>query len=589
MSDETLDLKSDLNELQGQSNELIKAAQEVVNLLIKAIKIFCIYPPDNPIPKEFRHNLFRKLTEFLEENEELKLRIDQSRLLFEDKVILKEEKKDEGVAFALYRDGIRELSFHKGLEQEELFSFLEAITSCLKSSLPEDDLVTLFWEKDLPHIKFSAVDEFLTEDISDLPQPTGTKDLKQLYYSEIDLEESKTKEVELPARIQVERFLRDLDLVPQQELNELKFLLEKDKSFEPLKEMFFILKEVLSGDKEFSDFSETVLLLEKLLDSLVGQENFYLASEVLLLLKNLEEAESEAGQTRRAERIKEALNRAGDKERMKTLTQILNQNPRLDLFSARKYLSLLGRNTVPHLVDMLGELENFATRSMVCTVLENWGEKSIELLSKGVYDRRWYVVRNIVGILGRIGSPLAIPYLKRTIGHEDLRVRKQTLEALSRIKGEEVTSILLSILEDPEEKLRVRAARFLGERPSQEAFEFISNLVSRKDFRDKSPEEKKVLLETLAHTGKDEAVNLFKKMVLKKTWFKKEKQKETSYLALKTLASVNTPSSLEAMKEISKYGCKKNRQQANQLLEKLHTFQKTDEGRSVERDKEFEI
>jgi HEAT repeat protein len=559
MSEETRDLKSDLNELQDQSSELIKAVQEVVNLLIKAIKIFCIYPPDNPIPKEFRHNLFRKLTEFLGENEKLKLGIDQSRLLFEDKVILKEEKKDEGIAFALYRDGIRELSFHKGLEQEELFSFLEAITSCLKSSLPEDDLVTLFWEKDLPHIKFSAVDEFLTEDISDLPQPTGTKDLKHLYYSEIDLEESKMKEVELPARIQVERFLRDLDLVPQQELNELKCLLDKDKSFEPLKEMFFILKEVLSGDKEFSDFSETVLLLEKLLDSLVGQENFYLASEVLLLLKNLEEAESEAGQTRRAERIKEALNRAGDKERMKILTQILNQNPRLDLFSARKYLSLLGRNTVPHLVDMLGELENFATRSMVCTVLENWGEKSIELLSKGVYDRRWYVVRNIVGVLGRIGSPLAIPYLKRTIGHEDLRVRKQTLEALSKIKGEEVNSILLSILEDPEEKLRVRAARFLSERPCQEVVDYISNLVTRKEFRDKSQEEKKVLLETLAHTGKDEAVNIFKKMVLKKTWFKKEKQKETSYLALKALASVNTPLSLEAMKEISKYGCKKNK------------------------------
>ena len=580
-----MDLKSELDELQDQSNELIKAAQEVVTLFIKAIKIFCIYPPDNPIPKEFRHNLFRKLTEFLDENEELKLGIDQSRLFFKEKVILKEEKKDEGVAFALYRDGIRELSFHKGLEQEELFSFLEAITSCIKSSLPEDDLVTLFWEKDLPHIKFSAVDEFLTEDISDLPPPTGTKDLKQLYYSEIDLEESKGKEVELPARIQVERFLRDLDLVPQQELNELKFLLEKDKSFEPLKEMFFILKEVLSGDKEFSDFSETVLLLEKLLDSLVGQEDFYLASEVLLLLKNLEKAESDAGQTHRAERIKEALSRAGDKERMKTLTQILNKNPRLDLFSARKYLSLLSRNTIPHLVDMLGELENFAARSMVCTVLENWGEKSIELLSKGVYDRRWYVVRNIVGVLGRIGSPLAIPYLKRTIGHEDLRVRKQTLDALSRIKGEEVNSILLSVLEDPEEKLRVRAAKFLGERPSQEAFEFISKLISRKDFRDKSPEEKKILLETFAHIGKDKAVDLLKKMVLKRTWFKKEKQKETSFLALKTLASVNTSLSLEALKELSSSGRRKIRQQANALLEKS-SFHGLEEGGPLEDKKE---
>ncbi|HVP36505.1 MAG TPA: HEAT repeat domain-containing protein [Terriglobales bacterium] len=588
MFEETPDLISDVEELQDQSSELIKRVQEAVNFLVKAIKINCIYPPDNPIPREFRNNLFKKLTEFLEENEELKLGVDQSGLLFQDKLILKEEKKDEGVAFALYRDGIRELSFHKEIEQEELFSFLEAITSCLKSSLPEDDLVTLFWEKDLPHIKFSAVDEFLTEDINDLPLPAGSKDLKQLYYSEIDLKESRGIEMELPARIQVERFLRDLDLVPQQELNELKFLLEKDKSFEPLKELFLILKEVLSGDKEFSDFADTILLLEKLLDSLVSQQDFCLASEVLVLLKNLEETESEGGQTRRAERIREALNRAGDKERIKILTQILNQNPKLDLFSARKYLSLLSRNTIPHLVDMLGELENFAARSMVCTVLENWGEKSIELLSKGVYDRRWYVVRNIVGVLGRIGSPQAIPFLKKTIGHEDLRVRKQTLEALSRIKGEEVTSILLGILEDSEEKLRVRAARFLSERSSQGAFEFISNLVSRKDFRDKSQEEKKILLESLARIGKDKAVELLKKLILKRAWFKREKQKESSYLALKALASVNTSLSLEALKVLSSSRSRKIRQQANLLIGKSHTLQKTADSRPVETEKESE-
>jgi HEAT repeat protein len=221
-------------------------------------------------------------------------------------------------------------------------------------------------------------------------------------------------------------------------------------------------------------------------------------------------------------------------------------------------------------------------------VLESWGEKSIELLSKGVYDRRWYVVRNIVGVLGRIGSPQAIPYLKKTIGHEDLRVRKQTLEALSRIKGEEATSILLGILEDPEEKLRVRAARFLGERPSQGAFDCISNLVARKDFRDKNQEEKKILLESLAHIGKDKAVGLLKKLILKRAWFKKEKQKENSYLALKALASVNTPLSLETLKELSSSSSRKIRQQANLLLGKSHAFQKTDDSRSVEKEKESE-
>jgi HEAT repeat protein len=576
MPEESRIVKTESEELQSLSVELPKEVQEIANLLIKTLKIFCIYPADNPIPKEFRQNFFKKLSAYLQENEELRFRVAQSILFYKDKPVLKEEKKEEGISFTFYRDGIREITFQKGVDQDELFAFLEIISRGLKSTLPEDDLVTLFWEKELAHIKFLVVDEFLSEDLIDLPQPVGEQDVKKLYYSEVILGGNTELLKELPHKVEVDRFLRDLDLIPEKELEELKSLLEKDENFEPLKESFTVLEEILFSEKEYHEFSETVKLLEKLLDSLTGQGDFYLASEVLLLLKNLEKTEADTAQSNRTIRIKEAVDRAGDNERMKILTQILNQKISLDLFSAKKYLSLLNWNSIPHLVDMLGELENFASRKMVCSILENVGEKNINLLSKGIYDRRWYVVRNIVGVFGRISSPLVFPYLKKTIAHEDIRVRKETLEALSRIQGKEGTSILLNALGDPDERLRLKAAKVLSQKPpTQEALDYVSALLLRKDFRDINQVEKEALLETWAKIGKDEAIPLLKKLILKKTWFKREKQTETSSLALKSLASIGTSLSRESLKEFSLKSKKKIQKQAKVLYEKVSTQEKT--------------
>jgi len=454
------------------------------------------------------------------------------------------------------------------MEKEELISFLEIISRCLKTVLHEDDMVTLLWEKELSHIKLLVVDEFLSEDLTDLPQPVGDKNLKSLYYSEIELEDKEEKRKEIPTRIEIERFVRDLDLIPEKELKELKILLEKDKNFDPLKELFSVLQEIFWGEREFPDFSETVKIMEKLLDSLVSQGDFYLASEVLFMLKQMERSQVEKAQSNRSERIKETINRAGDKERIKALTQILNQKTKSDLFSARKYLSLLNLNAIPHLVDMLAELEYFPARRVVCTVLENVDEKNIDLLGKGIYDRRWYVVRNIVGILGRIGSSGALPYLKKAIIHQDIRVRKETLDALTAIEGKEVAQLLLKTLEDPEERLRIKATKLLGQKQAQEAVDPISGILRRKDFRDRSKAEKEALLKAWANLGKDEAIPLLRKLVLKRTWLRREKQRETSSLALKALASIDTSLSQDNLKELCTRGNRKIRQQAKALWEK---------------------
>lgn len=96
MLEESRTVKAESEELQNFSVELLKEVQEIANLLIKTLKIFCIYPADNPIPKEFKQNFFKKLSAFLQENEELRFRVAQSQLFYKDKVVLKEEKKKKG-------------------------------------------------------------------------------------------------------------------------------------------------------------------------------------------------------------------------------------------------------------------------------------------------------------------------------------------------------------------------------------------------------------------------------------------------------------------------------------------------------------
>jgi len=82
-------------------------------------------------------------------------------------------------------------------------------------------------------------------------------------------------------------------------------------------------------------------------------------------------------------------------------------------------------------------------------------------------------------------------------------------------------------------------------------------------------------LETWAKIGKDEAIPLLKKLILKKAWFKKEKQTETSCLALKSLASIGTSLSRESLKEFSLKSKKKIQKQAKALWEKVSISERT--------------
>ncbi|HYR07977.1 MAG TPA: HEAT repeat domain-containing protein [Longimicrobium sp.] len=128
----------------------------------------------------------------------------------------------------------------------------------------------------------------------------------------------------------------------------------------------------------------------------------------------------------------------------------------------RSTLLHIGADTVSPLVRELVAATDVSARRAYRDALVALDHVGVPLLEDMIGDERWFVVRNMVGILGEIRSADAVEHFRRTVEHSDARVRRETILALAKIGGEEAVPLLAKGLNDKEASLRAAAALGLG-------------------------------------------------------------------------------------------------------------------------------
>jgi HEAT repeat protein len=146
-------------------------------------------------------------------------------------------------------------------------------------------------------------------------------------------------------------------------------------------------------------------------------------------------------------------------ELVKRLGRARSEDERAGL---RSSILHIGADCVSPLVRELTAASDLTARRNYRDALVALDHVGVPLLSDMVGDERWFVVRNMVGILGEIRSPDALEHFAVTIRHHDARVRRETILALSKIGGEEAVPLLVRGLGDAEAGLRAAAALGLG-------------------------------------------------------------------------------------------------------------------------------
>jgi len=147
---------------QDQAKSATAAAKAVITSLQLALKMFTLYAEDHVYCQKSIVRLHGDIETFLTKFGTLVLEIRSDCLLYEGETVHEGNSKDGDLSFALFRDGMLELVFMKGIEPEET-SFLVRTIDRYKSlaTTAEGDIVTALWEARLPHLYYVAADNIL--------------------------------------------------------------------------------------------------------------------------------------------------------------------------------------------------------------------------------------------------------------------------------------------------------------------------------------------------------------------------------------------------------------------------------------------
>jgi HEAT repeat protein len=286
--------------------------------------------------------------------------------------------------------------------------------------------------------------------------------------------------------------------------------------------------------------------------------------------------QSEAGRANlltdeKAQRVTAVIDKAGDRENLKRMSQVISDRDITELSPASAYLSSLHWNCIPAVIGMLRDLKAFPARRMVCEVLAQKARGHLELLGEGISDPAWYVVRNVAKIIGTVGARDGVKLLRQVVKHRDRRVRKEVVASLIRISGSQAGNLLVSFLEDEDKGIRILASRGLAQRKEQEALPVLENMINDDEFKYTSPEEKKSMLESFAGIAGGEGVAFLVKTVSRRSWLKRDKHNETRIFAVGALSQIDSPEAEEAICQLARKRNKVVRQSCQNALRRIES------------------
>ena len=171
--------------------------RELFIVLGKALRAFQLYDENNPVRRRFVNSLREAFEQLWQELEGINLSVEEHRLLMAGAAIYENSSRAESLAFLLYKDGVRDLTFLPGIEGDELDKILGVLQRARMLKTAEaDDLLTMLWEADLEFFKCQYVAQFTEGAVIPMAQAAEERaDLGQVLQGEMEAaEEEASKE-----------------------------------------------------------------------------------------------------------------------------------------------------------------------------------------------------------------------------------------------------------------------------------------------------------------------------------------------------------------------------------------------------------
>jgi HEAT repeat protein len=521
--------------------------KELLVKLTKAIRAYQLYEENNPMYRGFVNGLRGGLIQILDQDERLTLKVEELRLVFEGSPVYVNENRAESLSFLLYKDGIREITLIKGLEEEEIERLLAVLHQARYAREDADDLLTLLWGAELQCFTFHYIDP-LAEAV-DLPEAGPGANPAQLEAARADegTEEEEGGEPSAEAASDEEKkslqegFNPTLYALDPREMELLRRELQTESVRDLRQDVLNALLDRLEEPEHPERQTEILTVFRALLPAWLSRGALGSAARLLGELKQLEGRGGALDDQRRSEvglLLDEVSSQAVIEELVFALESgSIAPTPReLDDFLVHLRASALAPLLRASETVMVKELQP-VLRSAVGGIADRYRRTLVELI--GSTDS--LIAAGAARLAGSLQVTEAAPALQKLLRHPEATVRLAAIDAAVALRASTAAGGLQDALTDQDRSVRIAAARGLGKLRYRPASKTFREILTGKDIRAADITEKIAFFEGYGELGDPDAVTLLDKLLNGKGLLGRREPGELRAAAALALGKMRTP------------------------------------------------
>ncbi|MEO5617258.1 MAG: HEAT repeat domain-containing protein [Candidatus Eisenbacteria bacterium] len=547
--------------------------------LARTVKTCRLYDGGNPTVRLFRRDLATALELVLKEFGPLQIRFTPEEIVLGESPLYSARSREDNLSLPFFRDGIRSMSLQPGIPQREVDALVDAFLRVTHRGNEDSDLVTLLWECDLEHVGIEYVStegdveaggdveaeagDLATGPLAPWPKtaPPGTGQSGGATLAEVqeeaafdDTGRSDDRVTSGRARA-VEAALLGLEIAAGAEVERFREEHDAERTVPLARGALDLMTACFAHANRDEDRSELRQFLPRLLHESVSSGDWSEARECLYLLRDPTGARDPVGAFAR------------DIARPESVTsqhawRCLDRQSAEQQETFFEFARELGPEGADWLMYGIAESQRQGLRQGLARALAGIVEENPERLAPWLTDERWYVVRNVVHILGLMESASPIGLLKSASTHHEFRVRREVVTALGRAPRAVARPILLEMLHTADTRLFGTILHQLSTAHDPGLAAMLFEWMEDDSFAARSEEAKRAVYQALAAVGGDHVVPLLEAHVLQGNWI--VRGNETSRVAaIMCLARIGTP----AARAILERGAKSRRPEVSRACQ----------------------
>jgi hypothetical protein len=494
------------------TNKELRAVKDLIAFIVMAVKNYDLYPVYHDLFKKMVTDLCKRFEAVLNRYGSLKLEIERDRIFYKDEIVFQESTEDGNLAFILFRDGIRCIEFGKTLKRDEISYFINTLKSySAVNEDPEGDLVTALWEADFENIRYKAVDIYWdSEPLTDLKKfAVNDPKLIDKYF-----DESTTDDSLLPSAPNSEK--NGLFKLNDSDIDHLRKMIIEEERKEIVKDIFSLISAFIKDPNSTHEIGSLLLLIKIELRKILFQGNLKLAFLILegiYRLKHYSEKVNSQAISIVDQYIK-SISKPSFLEGLHKLFTVLYESDPEQVRFLKKFFQLLHPTALLSIAPNLPQIKSIRIQKQLIEIMCILSTKDSKPLERLLNDSDEPTILKLLHVVNGLPRDKSQNILLKMLDNESETIRVRALQHLI-YKKSVPTDILFRFLDNPDLNVSQLILDYLEQNKCEDSEEQLCQYLKNRWKSRSDPNHIIDCYKTLGRCGSDQSIPFLKNALFK--------------------------------------------------------------------------